>query len=154
MNIKFRCWHKIEKRFIEVRNIDFEAETVGYDSQGEPDKYETEKFENLVFQKGSGQLDIQGVEFFEGDLVEFVFATQRNPETGEQQGPKESFGIYEVFYRPERGAFFFRVHKKNWFDAYFITEDRKIEGFDQITITELPILKFGIGKIIGNIFEK
>lgn len=41
---KYRCWHKVEKRFIDLRNIDFESETIGYDSQGEFNSHETEKF--------------------------------------------------------------------------------------------------------------
>lgn len=68
--LKFRCWHKIEKRFVDLQNIDFETETIGYDSQGEWNRYETEKFENVIFQQFTCLRDKNGADIYEGDIVE------------------------------------------------------------------------------------
>ncbi len=68
--LKPRCWHKIEKRFVDLRNIDFETETIGYDSQGEFNRYESEKFENVVFQQFTCLRDKNGADIYEGDIIE------------------------------------------------------------------------------------
>lgn len=66
---KFRAWHEVEKRFVNVANIDFEKEIVGYDSQGEFNKYESDSFDKFIFQYSTGVEDINGIEIFEGDRL-------------------------------------------------------------------------------------
>lgn len=101
--------------------------------------------------KYTGLRDLQGKEVKDGDLVELHFARQSN------EYPRDSFGVYQVFYSAENAAFFLRVHKKNWFDLFFRTEDDvKKRTIDErcrpVKITELPLSHYrNIIKIIGNI---
>jgi hypothetical protein len=48
----YRVWHKIEKRFVDLRNIDFEQESIGYDCYRET-KY------------AEGVIDSEGNKFFD-----------------------------------------------------------------------------------------
>lgn len=126
---------------MEVRNIDFYSESIGYDAKGEFNYTDIEAFGNLIFQRNTGKLDNKGNPIFEGDIVEFVFAQQTNVDTGEKQGPPDSFGVYEVFYKKESACFYLRVHKKNWIDL------------SPIIISELPLSSSRIERVIGNILE-
>ncbi len=63
-----------------------------------------------------------------------------------------------MFYSEKDAAYYLRVHKKNWFDTSFVTEqDAKAKTIDvncpARSLTELPLSQFKICRVIGNIFE-
>jgi uncharacterized phage protein (TIGR01671 family) len=101
-------------------------------------------------QQFTGSKDANNVDIYEGDLVEFIYANQPDIE--------DSKGVYEVFYSQKNSAFYLRVHKKNWLDTSFVTQqDAKAKTIDVNcpvqSLTELPLSQFKICKVIGNIFE-
>jgi uncharacterized phage protein (TIGR01671 family) len=67
----YRVWHKIEKRFVDLRNIDFEQDSIGYDCQGEANYYDVAKFDEIVFQQFTGLKDSKCVDIYEGDIVSY-----------------------------------------------------------------------------------
>ena len=67
----YRVWHKIEKRFVDLRSIDFELEKIGYDAYREAHYYDVAKFDEIVFQQYTGIKDIDRNEIWEGDIIEF-----------------------------------------------------------------------------------
>jgi uncharacterized phage protein (TIGR01671 family) len=106
--------------------------------------------DQCVIQQYTGLKDSVGVEIYEGDLVEFIYANQPDIE--------DSKGVYEVFYSQKDSAYYLRVHKKNWLDTSFVTQqDAKAKTIDVNcpvqSLTELPLSQFKICKVIGNIFE-
>lgn len=69
----YRVWHKIEKRFVDLRNIDFEKESIGYDCCGEANYYDVAKFDEIVFQQFTGLYDKNKKPIYEGDRVRFGY---------------------------------------------------------------------------------
>lgn len=68
---KYRVWHKIEKRYVDLRSIDFEKENVGYDAYREGNYYDIASFKDVVFQQFTGFNDVYMKEIYEGDIIEF-----------------------------------------------------------------------------------
>jgi uncharacterized phage protein (TIGR01671 family) len=69
----YRVWHKIEKRFVDLRNIDFEQESIGYDCYREANYYDVAKFDEIVFQQFTGLYDKNKKPIYEGDRVRFGY---------------------------------------------------------------------------------
>ncbi len=69
----YRVWHKIEKRFVDLRSIDFELDNIGYDAYREANYYDVAKFDEIVFQQFTGYTTIDGIEVYEGDLVSYEY---------------------------------------------------------------------------------
>jgi hypothetical protein len=67
----YRVWHKIEKRFVELRSIDFEKESIGYDAYREAHYYDVAKFDEIVFQQWTGLKDYERNDIYEGDIVSY-----------------------------------------------------------------------------------
>ena len=65
----YRVWHKIEKRFVDLRSIDFEQDSIGYDCQGEANYYDVAKFDEIVFQQFAELYDKNKKPIYEGDIV-------------------------------------------------------------------------------------
>jgi uncharacterized phage protein (TIGR01671 family) len=74
----FRVWHKIEKRFVELRSIDFEKENIGYDAYREGNYYDVAKFDEIVFQQFTGLYDNNQKPIYEGDRVRFAYTQNRD----------------------------------------------------------------------------
>ena len=66
----YRVWHKIEKRFVDLRSIDFEKESIGYDCYREANYYDVAKFDEIVFQQFTGFVDRHGKDIYEGDFLD------------------------------------------------------------------------------------
>ena len=112
------------------------------------DRY-LDQYDNPV-QQWTGLVDSKGLDIYEGDLVEFIYANQ--PDI------KDSKGVYEVFYSQKDSAYYLRVHKKNWLDTSFVTQqEAKAKTIDvncpARSLTELPLSQFKICRVIGNIIE-
>ena len=124
----YRVWHKIEKRFVELRSIDFEKESIGYDCYREANYYDVAKFDEIVFQQWTGLRDKNGKEIFEGDVVKIIY-----------EGT-----IAEVYFDSNICAF--RL-KDNTSKSFPITTYRFDESHNPIGLINV------FDEVIGNIFE-
>jgi len=99
----YRVWHKIEKRFVDLRSIDFELEKIGYDAYREANYYDVAKFDEIVFQQFTGLYDKNKKLIYEGDRVRFGYTKY-----------EDFFG--EVIWLKDRATF--GVINKNSFETF------------------------------------
>jgi uncharacterized phage protein (TIGR01671 family) len=99
----YRVWHKIEKRFVDLRSIDFELEKIGYDAYREANYYDVAKFDEIVFQQFTGLYDKNKKPIYEGDRVRFGYTKY-----------EDFFG--EVVWLEDRATF--GVINKNSFETF------------------------------------
>ena len=79
-NVDFRAYHKIEKRIINIHNINFIEETVGHDAQG--NYSDVASFDQIELQQFTGfytshadKYDADGI--YEGDTI--IGETRNDP---------------------------------------------------------------------------
>ena len=119
----YRVWHKIEKRFVDLRTIDFELDSIGYDCCREANYYDVAKFDEIVFQQFTGLYDKNEKPIYEGDIVRFGYIKY-----------KDFFG--EVIWLEKRASF--GVRCKNTFETY---EDALMDH------------NMNCFEVVGNIFQ-
>lgn len=147
--IKFRVYDKIEKDFLAFADVEITSwNFLNMNGQSE-----------FVFQQFTGKLDIDDNPIWEGDIVEFVFATQTNKHGNKLDNlPKDCFGVYEIFYSDFNACFMVRCHKRNWFDRNHRSHEEANKltldtACPVIAITETTLSNYGVCRVIGTIFD-
>jgi len=98
--MNFKTYHKIEKRFVTIHDINFENSTVSHDAQGEF-RIDVSKFDDLIFLRLTGLRDKANQEIYEGDILSAEIRGQFH-----ENGPIENKVIQgEVIYDEEVAAF-------------------------------------------------
>ena len=138
-NLKFRVWDKKLKLLGDVSYIDFDSKNLMYFFDKDTELYAN--FEDAEIMQSTGLFDKNGVEIFEGDIVEFpevyVFSDFEEGLTG-----VDGFNIASVV---KRGNY---VTLDNFAGEDGATE-RELENYE-CTFDDLDFKNF---EIIGNIYE-
>lgn len=138
-NLKFRAWDKMAKKMSKVTAIDFSTEPfrVFYKAYGNENYFN----KDVILMQSTGLFDKNGVEIFEGDIVEFpevyVFFDFEEGLTG-----VDGFNIASVV---KRGNY---VTLDNFAGEDGATE-RELENY-KCTFDDLDFKNF---EVIGNIYE-
>lgn len=116
-NLKFRAWDKDNKEMLKIDIIDFYSEEI---MVLEDDS--TMKFSDVVLMQSTGLFDKNGVEIFEGDIVNYEFCDFRPNVASYETGGKYITG-YKKAVLWENGKFIC-----NDYDLLHICEDIEVIG--------------------------
>lgn len=124
---KFRLWDKLRMDWADPHRwylINSEDGKIYTDLSF--DRSNPEELTDYIICQYTGMNDINGVEIYEGDIIELVFANQT-----------VGFGRYIVGF--DRASFIFTVIEKNWFHRHCIKAN--------------ILSDYNICRVIGNRFE-
>ncbi|EUC79539.1 YopX family protein [Streptococcus sp. SR1] len=99
---KFRAWMKSLKWMCDVTNISFDSKFLDICHQGDTERC-TEmsvEFDEIELMQSTGLKDLNGVEIFEGDIVQFFDS------------------LYTVFYDIKEGCYRLKPHDDRWVVDY------------------------------------
>ena len=121
-NLKFRAWDKKLQKFGTVSNIDLEFEEVTFYTDDEEGLEICQPFEDVEIMQSTGLFDKNGVEIFDGDIVNYEFCDFRPNVASYETGGKYVTG-YKKAVLWKNGKFIC-----NDYDLLHICEDIEVIG--------------------------